>query len=170
MDSPAFSLTPRPAAVLARLQNAPGAHYWAAAVLVLLALGVRLMLSSAMGNGYGYTCFYPAVILAAYWLGAQPALMAAGLSTAIVYAFLGPVPLHWNMDGRGLVAQTFFLLSSALLIHILSTIRARFNLPAANPRARRGPGRRPGRTVSRARPADDRSPAAHLGHPADSRA
>ncbi|KQY64978.1 MULTISPECIES: DUF4118 domain-containing protein [unclassified Brevundimonas] len=132
MDSPTFSLAPRPAAVLARLQNVPGARYGAAAVLVMLALGVRLMLSSAMGNGYGYTCFYPAVILAAYWLGARPALMAAGLSTAIVYAFLGPVPLHWNMDGRGLVALSFFLLSSALLIHILSTIRARFNLLAAN--------------------------------------
>lgn len=131
MDSPAFSLTPRPAALLARAQDIPGARYWAAAVLVMLALTVRLLLSSAMGNGYGYTCFYPAVILAAYWLGARPALMAAGLSTAIVYAFLGPVPLHWNMDGRGLVALSFFLLSSALLIHILSTIRARFDLLAS---------------------------------------
>lgn len=129
MDAPVFSLTPRPAAVLARLQTIPGAGYWAAGLLVLLSLGVRLTLSSAMGT-YGYTCFYPAVILAAYWLGARPALMAAGLSTAIVYAFLGPAPLTWNMDGRGLVALGFFVLSSALLIHVLSTIRARFNLLA----------------------------------------
>lgn len=130
MTASVFSLTPRPAAVLARLQGIPGAGYWAAGLLVLLSLVVRLTLSSAMGT-YGYTCFYPAVILAAYWLGARPALMAAGLSTVIVYAFLGPTPLHWNMDGRGLVALSFFLLSSALLIHILSTIRARFNLLAA---------------------------------------
>ncbi|MGZ9100389.1 MAG: DUF4118 domain-containing protein [Brevundimonas sp.] len=131
MVAPSFLLTPRPAAVLARLQTIPGARYWAAGALVMLALGVRLMLSFAMGNGYGYTCFYPAVILSAYWLGARPALMATGLSTAIVYAFLGPAPLQWNMDGRGLVALAFFLLSSALLIHILSTIRAQFNLLAA---------------------------------------
>ncbi|KQY75157.1 histidine kinase dimerization/phosphoacceptor domain -containing protein [Brevundimonas sp. Root1423] len=131
MTAPVFSLTPRPAAVLARLQAVPGARYWAAGVLVLLALAVRLTLSSAMGNGYGYTCFYPAVILAAYWLGAGPALLATGLSTAIVYAFLGPVPLHWNVDGRGLVALAFFLVSSLLLIHILSTIRAQFALLAA---------------------------------------
>jgi hypothetical protein len=132
MDTLAYFLTPRPAALSAWLQDVPGARYWAAALLVMAALVVRLTLSSAMGNGYGYICFYPAVILAAYWLGARPALMAAGLSTVIVYAFLGPVPLHWNMDGRGLVALAFFLLSSALLIHVLSTIRARFNLLAVN--------------------------------------
>ncbi|WP_332639855.1 DUF4118 domain-containing protein [Brevundimonas sp.] len=131
MTAPAFSLAPRPAAALARLQAIPGARYWAAVALVLVALGIRLTASSAMGNGYGYTCFYPAVILAAYWLGARPALLATGLSTAIVYAFLGPAPLHWNVDGRGLVALTSFLLSSVLLIHILSTIRNQFNQLAA---------------------------------------
>lgn len=131
MTTSTLSLTPRPTDVLTRLWSIPGARYWAAVVLVLVALGIRLTVSSAMGNGYGYTCFYPAVILAAYWLGARPALLATGLSTAIVYSFLGPVPLHWNMDGRGLVALSSFLLSSALLIHILSTIRTQFNLLAA---------------------------------------
>lgn len=135
MTTSAFSLTPRPSAMLARLQKIPGARYWAAGLLVMLALGIRLTLSSAMGNGYGYTCFYPAVILSAYWLGARPALLATGLSTAIVYGFLGPVPLHWNMDGLGLVALTFFLVSSLLLIHVLSTIRAQFAL-LANTHAR----------------------------------
>lgn len=126
MTAPVFSLTPGPTATFDRLLRIPGARYWAAAVLVILALAVRLTLSSAMGNGYGYTCFYPAVILSAYWLGARPALMATGLSTGIVYGFLGPVPMHWNVDGRGMVALSFFLLSSLLLIHILSTIRAQF--------------------------------------------
>lgn len=135
MLAPGLSPTPRPAALLARLQELPGARYWAAALLVLLALIVRLTLSSAMGNGYGYTCFYPAVILSAYWLGARPALMATALSTAIVYGFLGPVPLQWHTDGRGMVALSFFLLSSLLLIHILSTIRAQFTL-LANTHAR----------------------------------
>jgi two-component sensor histidine kinase len=131
MTAQVFSLTPRPAAVLVRLQAIPGGRYWAAIALVLVALALRLTVSSAMANGYGYTCFYPAVILAAYWLGARPALLATGLSTAIVYTFLGPVRLHWNLDGRGLVALSFFLVSSLLLIHILSTIRAQFALLAA---------------------------------------
>ena len=130
MEAPVLSLTPRPALVLARLQTVPGAGYWAAVVLVLVSLGVRLALSSALSTGYGYICFYPAVILAAYWLGARPALLATALSTVIVYAFLSPTPLQWAMEPRGAVALGFFLLSSILLIHILSTIRAQFNLLA----------------------------------------
>ena len=130
MEAPVFSLTPRPAVVLARLQTVPGAVYWAAVVLVLVSLGIRLALSSALSTGYGYTCFYPAVILAAYWLGARPALLATALSTVIVYAFLSPTPFHWTMEPRGAVALGFFLLSSILLIHVLSTIRAQFNLLA----------------------------------------
>ena len=66
MEAPVFSLTPRPAVVLAKLQSVPGAVYWAAVVLVLVSLGVRLALSSALSTGYGYICFYPAVILAAF--------------------------------------------------------------------------------------------------------
>lgn len=132
MTAPAFSPTSRRAALSARLQAIPGARYWAAALLVMLALIVRLTLSSALGPGYGYICFYPAVILAAYGLGARPAVLATGLSTVIVYAFLGPVPLHWNWDGRGVVGLAFFLISSGLLIHVLSTIRAQFALLARN--------------------------------------
>ena len=130
MDAPAhFQMPPTSpaAALLARLPRIPGARYWAAAGLVLISVGVRLLLSPWLASGYGYTCFYPGVILSAYWLGGRPGLMAAGLSTVIVYNFMGPAPFSFPTDGRAMVSLGFFLVSSLLLIHVLSTIRARLN-------------------------------------------
>ncbi len=130
MDAPAQFLTPpvsRTAALLARLTRIPGARYWAAAGLVLISLWVRLLLSPYLASGYGYTCFYPGVILSAYWLGGRAGLMAAGLSTVIVYNFMGPEPFSFPTNGRAMVSLGFFLVSSLLLIHVLSTIRSRLN-------------------------------------------
>lgn len=128
MKAPALALISpvawRP--VLVRLQKVPGARYWAATGLVLVSVLVRLQVSPYLATGYGYTCFYPAVILSAYWLGARPALMAAGLSTVIVYNFTGPELFSFPTDGRALVGL-FFVASSLLLIHVLSTIRARLS-------------------------------------------
>lgn len=126
---PLFPTSPKSAisVLLMRLARIPGARYWAAGGLVLVSLGVRLMLSPWLASGYGYTCFYPGVILSAYWLGGRPALMAAGLSTVIVYNFMGPAPFSFPTDGRAMVALGFFVVSSLLLIHVLSTIRARLN-------------------------------------------
>lgn len=53
--------------------------------------------------------------------------MAAGLSAVIVYNFMGPAPFTFPTDGQALVSLGFFLVSSLLLIHVLSTIRARLN-------------------------------------------
>ena len=130
MDAPAHLPMPptnRFAALRARLKGIPGAGYWAAAGLVLISLWVRLLLSPYLATGYGYTCFYPGVILSAYWLGGRPALMAAGLSTVIVYNFMGPVPFSFPTDGRALVGLGFFVVSSLLLMHVLSTIRSRLD-------------------------------------------
>jgi len=127
MADAAHSSTGSLTAARARLAQVPGARYWAAVGLVLASLGVRLLLDPIVAAGYGYTCFYPAVILSAYWLGGRPGLLAAGLSTAIVFNFLGPTPFSFWIDGRGLVSLGFFLVSSLLLIHVLSTIRERLN-------------------------------------------
>jgi len=126
--SPAFltSLPSLPATLFSRLMRIPGARYWAAAALVLISLWVRLQLSPYLA-GYGYICFYPGVILSAYWLGGRPGLTAAGLSTVIVYNFMGPAPFTFPTDGQAMVGLGFFLVSSLLLIHVLSTIRARLN-------------------------------------------
>ncbi len=119
--------TSRLALLLTRLRRMPGAPYWAALALVLISVGVRLLLSPWLASRYGYACFYPGVILSAYWLGGRPGLMAAGLSTVIVYNFMGPAPFSFPTDGRAMVSLGFFLVSSLLLIHVLSTIRARLN-------------------------------------------
>ena len=129
MVSPSRFLMPttaRAAALLAQVQRIPGVRYWAAAGLVLVSLWVRVQLSPYLA-GYGYICFYPGVILSAYWLGGRPGLTAAGLSTVIVYNFMGPAPFSFPTDGQAMVGLGFFLVSSVLLIHVLSTIRARLN-------------------------------------------
>jgi two-component sensor histidine kinase len=129
METPSAFLRLPPArlgSLFRRLARIPGARYWAAAALVLISLWVRLQLSPFLA-GYGYICFYPGVILSAYWLGGRPGLMAAGLSTVIVYNFMGPAPFSFPTDGQAMVGLGFFLVSSLLLIHVLSTIRARLN-------------------------------------------
>lgn len=113
--------------ILGRFRTMPGARYQGAIALVLASIVVRLWLDPWLANGYGFTCFYPAVILSAYWLGGLPATLAAVLSAGLVYTFMGPAPLTLHMDGRTMVALGFFGLSSALLIHVLSSIRARFH-------------------------------------------
>ena len=114
------------AGLIDRMRTLPGAPYWGALLLVLASLCVRVLLSPALTTGYGFTVFYPAVILSAYWLGGGPALLATALSTAIVYTFMGPAPLSLHMEGRTAVSLSVFLISSLLLIHVLGSIRARF--------------------------------------------
>ncbi len=129
MEIPSALLRLPPArlgALFSRLARIPGARYWAAAALVLISLWGRVQLSPYLA-GYGYICFYPGVILSAYWLGGRPGLMAAGLSTVIVYNFMGPAPFSFPTDGQAMVGLGLFLVSSLLLIHVLSTIRARLN-------------------------------------------
>lgn len=124
-------LAPAPPPVLARLigrlQTIPGAAYAGAAMLVLASLVVRMALDPYLTHGYGFILFYPAVILSAYWLGGRPALLATALSAGIVYTFMGPAPFQFHVEGRVAVSLSFFLISSALLIHVLSSIRARFH-------------------------------------------
>lgn len=109
---------------LRRLVEAhPAARYGAAAALVAVCLAVRLLLGPAFTSGYGYTCFYPAVILATYLLGAGPGIFAAAASASLVYVFLGLQPFAFQADARGYVILGFFLVSSAIAIYVLSEIR-----------------------------------------------
>ena len=56
------------ARLVERLRVVPGAVYWGAVGLVAGSLAVRLLLAPILADGYGFTVFYPAVILSAYWL------------------------------------------------------------------------------------------------------
>lgn len=120
------ALPPRLARLTQHLRGLPGAEYWGAVGLVLGSLGLRLLFAPILANGYGFILFYPAVILSAYWLGGRPALLATALSTALACAF-GPTPLSFLEDGRALLSLAFFLISSILLLHVLSSIRERFS-------------------------------------------
>lgn len=126
MPALAPALPPRLARLTQHLRGLPGAAYWGALALVLASLGLRLLFAPILANGYGFTLFYPAVILSAYWLGGRPALVATALSTALACAF-GPTPFSFLEDGRALLSLAFFLISSILLVHILSSIRDRFS-------------------------------------------
>lgn len=117
---------PRLAGLTRRLRAFPGGVYWGAVGLTLASLGLRLLFAPILANGYGFLLFYPSIILAAYWWGGRPALLATALSTVMVCAF-GPTPLSFMQDERALLSLTFFLISSILLVHILSSIRARFS-------------------------------------------
>lgn len=121
------------ASLQALFERNPQARYAGAIGLFLAALGLRVALAPAIATGYGMTVFYPAVILAAYWLGARPAILAAVLSTVAVFGFLAAQPLH--LDGRGWVSLGFFALTSGLAIYLLTTIRAQLRrLTEANAR------------------------------------
>ena len=126
MSMSAFAAPPSVARLVARLRAVPGSAYWGAALLAVASLGMRLLFSPILANGYGFTLFYPAVILSAYWWGGRPALLATALSAVMVCGF-GPTPLAFLSDGRALLSLAFFLISSVLLIHVLSSIRERFS-------------------------------------------
>lgn len=129
MSSAVPSPTPFDPSLRARLarlvETRPLARYGVAAALVAACLGLRLLLGTAFTAGYGYTCFYPAVILAAYRLGAGPGVFAAGLSAVLVSAFLNLHPFRF--DPHGWVILGFFLASSAIAIYVLSEIRGQLN-------------------------------------------
>ncbi|WP_296815596.1 histidine kinase dimerization/phosphoacceptor domain -containing protein [Brevundimonas sp.] len=115
------------------VQRSARARYAGAILLFLVALAVRVALAPAIASGYGMTVFYPAVILAAYWLGARPAVLTALLSTVAVFGFLAGQPL--SIDARGWVSLVFFAITSGLAIYLLSTIRAQLTrLAEANDR------------------------------------
>ncbi len=99
----------------------------AAMGLVAVSLAFRLLIDTAISPGFGYTIFYPAVILSAYWLGSRPGLVAALLSAVIVYGFMGPEALTLRTDSRSLVSLAMFGVSSLLLIYVLGAIRSRLD-------------------------------------------
>lgn len=103
------------------------ARYAAAIGLFLVAFLVRWLLDPAIPGRYGLTVFYPAVILAAYWVGAWPAVLTAILSTAAVVTFQVQRTGWAPLDGRGWVTFVFFAVTSALAIYLLTAIRRRLS-------------------------------------------
>ncbi|RZJ39144.1 MAG: hypothetical protein EON86_14750 [Brevundimonas sp.] len=91
MPAPNLASDRRPSRLSRRLHALPGAPWWGAVALVLASLGMRLLFSPILANGYGFILFYPAVILSAYWWGGRPALLATALSTVLLVHVLSSI-------------------------------------------------------------------------------
>lgn len=103
------------------------ARYAGAVGLFLGGVALRLVLDPILSGSLGMAVFYPAVILSAYWMGARPAALTAVLSTGAVLAFqsasagsIALTPVSWVIIG-------LFVGASALIIYLMSSIRARLS-------------------------------------------
>jgi len=115
---------PTPQDRLRRLfETSSPARYGGAGALFLLSLLARILLDALMVGSLGMAFFYPAVILAAYWLGARPAIFTAGLSTVAVLAFRATSGVP--MDSMSWVILLLFVGTSALAIYLMDSIRTR---------------------------------------------
>lgn len=115
---------PSPSGLGALFERSARARYAGAAGLVLLTIGVRFLVDSIMVGSLGMAFFYPAVILAAYWMGARPAILAAVLSTAAVLTFQAASSGALTLSTVSWVILLLFVITSGLAIYLISAIRA----------------------------------------------
>lgn len=101
------------------------ARYAGAAGLVLVTVAIRFMLDAIMVGSLGMAFFYPAVILAAYWMGARPAILTAALSTVAVLSFQAFSSGSLMLSSVSWVILLLFIITSALAIYLISAIRNR---------------------------------------------
>jgi K+-sensing histidine kinase KdpD len=65
-------------------------HYLAGIVIPLLAAALQAALRSALDERYHFVLFYPAVMVAAWYGGLRPGLLATALSAALPIGFFLP--------------------------------------------------------------------------------
>lgn len=113
-------------------------RYAAAPAFVLAGFAARLALEPLFGASHTYTAFYSVVILAAYFLGAGPSIIAAVLSTGVAYWCFAFPQFHWKSDLPTLASMFFFVLTSAVSIFFITGMaRALAALAEARARAER---------------------------------
>jgi len=104
----------------------PLARYGLALLLYGIALAARFMLVDVLpARGFPFLSFFPAVLLATYFAGLGPGLLAAALSTASAWAFFmgPPVALHL-MPRSDLIALLFFagvLVVDCIVIQLMNS-------------------------------------------------
>jgi two-component sensor histidine kinase len=113
-------------------------RYAAASGLVLAGFAARLALEPLFGASHTYTAFYSVVILAAYFLGAGPSILAAVLSAGVAYWCFAFPQLQWKDDLSTLTSMFFFAFTSAVSIFFITGLaRALAALAEARARAER---------------------------------
>ncbi len=85
-----------------------GGPYAMSMALVFLGFAARTALTPAFGVNHAYTTFYPVVTLAAYFLEAGPASLAALLSTGLGYWFFAAPERALKDDFTTLASMMFF--------------------------------------------------------------
>jgi two-component sensor histidine kinase len=114
----------------------PLGRYATALMLVLVGFVGRLALEPVFGDNHTYTVFYPVVIVAAYFLGAGPAILAAAASIAVAYWCFAQPTLAWKADFSALTTMSFFAFTSGVSIYFITGMaRALRELGAAQRRA-----------------------------------
>ena len=86
---------------------APAVGYGAALAIVLVGFLARLALQPLFGASHAFTAFYPGVILAAYFLGARPAIITATFSALLAYWIFAPPVLALKADVEVLTTLLF---------------------------------------------------------------
>ena len=118
------------------LPHEPFGRYGTALLLVLAGFVGRLALEPVFGDSHTYTVFYPVVILAAYFLGARPAILAAAASIVVAYWCFARPTLAWKSDFSALTTMFFFIFTSGVSIYFITGMaRALDDLGAAQRRA-----------------------------------
>lgn len=104
-------------------RGASAAHYGSALLLLLAGFLARLALQPVFGANHTYTAFYPGVIVAAYFLGAGPAIMTASLSAAVAYWCFAKPEFAFKSDFAVLTSMVFFAFTSAVSIYFITGMR-----------------------------------------------
>jgi hypothetical protein len=110
--------------------------YGAALLLVATGFCARLALTPVFHASHTYTVFYPVVIVAAYFLGARPAILTAVLSGLLAYWCFDQPEFQLKADVVSLTSVFFFALTTSVSIYFITGMaRALTDLAQARGRA-----------------------------------
>jgi len=91
-------------------------HYGIAILCVAVAVGARWLLNQELGDRFLFVTFYPAVMIAAYFGGLRPGLLAVALSTLIADYFWLPATGSFTSSRRtDWVAFLFFIFNGIII-------------------------------------------------------
>src|SRR5689334_9791312 len=91
-------------------------HYGIAILCVAVAMLARWLLAQAFGDRFFFITFYPAVMIAAYFGGLRPGLLATALSTLLVGYFWLPSVGSLGLSRRtDWVAILFFVFNGIII-------------------------------------------------------
>lgn len=108
---------------LPRTRLAPAASYGGALAIVLAGFLARFALQPLFGASHAFTVFYPGVIVAAYFLGARPAILTAAVSAVLAYWVFAPPIFTLKADEEALTTLSFFAVTSGVSTYFITGMR-----------------------------------------------